>query len=112
MKESIRKRIMPITRGWANYFGLAEVQGIFEDLDGWIRRKIRGILWRQWKTGRTRYKRLRTLGLKKRTAKNTAYANKGPWRMAITPGMHKALSNNVIEGMGYLSMKKMILARS
>jgi len=46
---SIRKRIMPITRGWANYFGIAEKRRIFESLDGWIRRRIRAILWRQWK---------------------------------------------------------------
>ena len=46
--DSIRKFIMPVTRGWANYFSIAEAQNIFASLDGWIRRKIRGILWRQW----------------------------------------------------------------
>jgi hypothetical protein len=45
MTDSIRKFIMPITRGWTNYFSIAEVRSIFESLDGWIRRKIRGILW-------------------------------------------------------------------
>ena len=62
LTDSIRKFIMPITRGWANYFGIAEARGIFESLDGWIRRKIRGILWRQWKKPRTRCKRLIALG--------------------------------------------------
>ena len=112
LTESIRKRIMPITRGWANYFGLAESRSIFESLDGWIRRKIRGILWRQWKKPRTRYKRLILFGLKEHTAKKTAYAGKGPWRMARTYGMHKALSNDVIESMGYVSMASMVRARS
>ena len=64
LTDSIRKLIMPITRGWANYFSIAEVQSIFASLDGWIRRKIRGILWRQWKKPRTRYKQLIALGLK------------------------------------------------
>src|ERR1700738_654678 len=64
LKDSIRKLIMPITRGWANYFGIAEERGIFESLDGWIRRKIRGIQWRQWKKPRTRLKKLITLGIK------------------------------------------------
>lgn len=112
VKENIRKLLMPIVRGWANYFGLAEERGIFESLDGWIRRKIRGILWRQWKEPRTRYKRLITLGLKESFAERTAYSSKGPWRMASTPGMHKALSNKVIETMGYLPMATIVRARS
>lgn len=112
MTDSIRKLIMPITRGWANYFGIAEQRGTFESLDGWIRRKIRGILWRQWKKPRTRYKRLKALGLKEATAKRTAYSSKGPWRMARTPGMHKALSNSIIEEMGYVSMMSIVRARS
>jgi RNA-directed DNA polymerase len=110
--ESIRKRIMPITRGWANYFGLAEARSIFENLDGWIRRKIRDVLWRQWKKPRTRYKRLIALGLKEGTARKTAYGGKGPWRMARTYGMHKALSNRVIEAMGYTSMADIARTRS
>jgi RNA-directed DNA polymerase len=110
--ESIRKRIMPITKGWANYFGLAESRSIFESLDGWIRRKIRDVLWRQWKKPHTRYKRLIALGLKEGTARKTAYGGKGPWRMAKTYGMHRALSNGVIEAMGYTSMADIVRARS
>jgi len=110
--ESIRKQLMPITRGWANYFGLAEDRRIFESLDGWIRRKIRDALWRQWKTPRTRCKRLKILGLKEHTAKGMAYSSKGPWKMAKTSGMHKAVSNGVIEAMGYTPMKDIIQARS
>jgi group II intron reverse transcriptase/maturase len=110
--ESIRKRIMPITRGWANYFGLTEARSIFESLDGWIRRKIRDVLWRQWKKPRTRYKRLIALGLKEGTARKTAYGGKGPWRMARSLGMHKALSNGVVEAVGYTSMADIVRARS
>ncbi len=110
--DSIQKFIMPITRGWANYFGIAETRNVFEDLDGWIRRKIRGILWRQWKKPRTRYKRLEALGIKSRTAKQAAYSSRGPWRMAKTTVMHKALSNAIIEDLGYLSMFNIVRARS
>lgn len=112
LADGIRKLIMPITRGWANYFGIAEAQSIFGSLDGWIRRKIRGIQWRQWKKPRTRYKRLMALRLKESSAKKTAYSGKGPWRMAKTQGMHKALSNAVIESMGYMPMADIVRARS
>lgn len=112
VKESIQKQIMPITRGWANYFGIAEMKGIFKDLDGWIRRKIRGILWRQWKTGRTRSKRLISLGISRIAARNIAYSRKGPWRMARVQVMHLALSNSYIESLGYMSMERIAIARS
>lgn len=112
LPESIREDIMPIIRGWINYFGIAEIRSIFNYLDGWIRRKIRSILWRQWKKPRTRYKQLRRFGLSEASARMVAYGNKGPWRMAKTPGMHKALSNKNIEKMGYFSMIGMVEARS
>lgn len=112
LTDSIRKVLMPTVRGWVNYFGLAEERSIFESLDGWVRRKIRDILWRQWKKPRTRCKRLIALGLKEHTAKAWAYSSKGPWRMARTYGMHKAVSNAVIEAMGYRPMAKTVCARS
>lgn len=112
LTDSIRKLIMPITRGWANYFSIAEERSIFENLDGWIRRKIRGIQWRQWKKPKTRVKKLIELGIKENTAESHAYSNKGPWRMAKTYGMHKGLSNNVIESMGYIPMMTLVCARS
>jgi RNA-directed DNA polymerase len=112
LKESIQKLIMPITRGWVNYFGIAEEQGIFKSMDGWIRRKIRGIQWRQWKKPKTRIKELIALGIKEHTAKNHAYSSKGPWRMAKSYCMHKGLSNSIIESMGYISMMKLVCVRS
>ena len=71
LTDSIRKLIMPITRGWANYFSIAEERSIFENLDGWIRRKIRGIQWRQWKKPKTRVKKLIELGIKENTARKS-----------------------------------------
>ncbi len=110
--DSIQKLIMPITRGWANYFSIAETWSIFANLDGWIRRKIRGILWRQWKKPRTRCKKLIEFGLKENTARKWAYSSKGPWRMAKTYGMHQAISNGTIESMGYIPMMNLVCARS
>lgn len=111
LTDSIRKVIMPITRGWANYFGIAEERRIFASLDGWIRRKIRGILWRQWKKPSKRLKKLISLGIKNHTAKTHAYSSKGPWRMAKTYAMHKGVSKKVIESMGYTSMMDIVCAR-
>jgi RNA-directed DNA polymerase len=112
ISDSIKKFMMPIVRGWANYFGIAEERWIFGSLDAWIRRKIRGILWRQWKKPRARRKRLTALGLKESTARQIAYSSKGPWRMAKTYAIHKVLTNEVIQAMGYTPMVKIAYARS
>jgi RNA-directed DNA polymerase len=34
--------LTPVLRGWANYFALSEVRNVFDELDSWIRRKLRG----------------------------------------------------------------------
>ena len=48
-------------RGWKSYFRLPEVKGVLEELDGWIRRKLRGLHWRQWQRSAARG-RLRPMG--------------------------------------------------
>lgn len=110
--DSIRKLIMPITRGWANYFSIAEERGIFKTLDSWIRRKIRCALWKQWKTIRTRCKRLVEYGLKLNEARGWACSSKGPWKMAASYGVQKTLTNNTIESMGYTPMFDIVCGRS
>jgi len=104
----LKKGLMPIIRGWANYFKLAEEQGIFKSLDGWIRRKIRGYFWRQWKNPETRIRRLITLGIREETARLNGWSGKGPWRMARSPSMHRAMSNKYMEAMGYISMASIV----
>lgn len=112
VKNSIQKLIMPITRGWVNYFKIVEARSIFDTLDGWIRRRIRGILWRQWKNAQGRMRNLIALGIKPLDAKKCAYAGKGPWRMSKTQFMNKAVSNKIIESMGYIPMMTLVGKRS
>jgi len=61
------RELAPILRGWINYFCLAEVKGIVEELDGWIRRKLRGLYWRQWKRSYTRAKKPDETGIERST---------------------------------------------
>jgi RNA-directed DNA polymerase len=65
LKRLIEEELTPLLRGWLNYFRLAEVKGIFEELDSWIRRKLRGLIWRKWKRPFTRAKNLMQHGLAK-----------------------------------------------
>ena len=113
LTENIRKRLIPITRGWINYFGIASDEKLFKAMDSWIRRRLRCILWRQWKRPRAIYKRLVAGGVSREQARRCANARKGPWRMAASLVAHKILGNKVMEEKyGYTPMTTMASARS
>ncbi len=108
LKENLKRIINPITIGWANYFKIADVKYVFQNIDGWMRRIIRAVFWEQWKTPKNRLKNLTRLGIKREKAKQIAYSSKGPWRISRTPAMHKALSNRIIESIGYKPMAEIV----
>ena len=82
--------LTPILRGWLQYFRLAQVKGVFEEVDGWIRRKLRCVLWRQWNGPRTRLKRLVQRGLDPERAWRSASNGHGPWWNAGASHMNDA----------------------
>lgn len=71
--KSFIESLKPLLRGWANYYSMAEARGVFEELDQWIRRKLRCTEWRKWKRRRRRQQRLITLGLDRETARASAF---------------------------------------
>ena len=79
--------------GWRAYFGFCETPSVLRDLDQGIRRRLRAIAWKQWKRGRTRYKRLRRLGVGRDLAARLAGSSQGPWRLSKSPALHIALPN-------------------
>ena len=92
MSERIRQ-INQYLGGWIGYFALAETPSIFEELDGWLRRRLRMCQWKQWKRMRTRIRELRALGLKELDVWEAAGSRKSYWRLSRTPSLHKGLCN-------------------
>jgi group II intron reverse transcriptase/maturase len=83
--EKLEHRIQRLNSyllGWVGYFSLADTPSIFEDLDSWVRRRLRACLWTQWKRVRTRIRELRRLGLPDWAVMNLSNTRKGPWRSA------------------------------
>jgi RNA-directed DNA polymerase len=105
--RNIRKvveELRPVLRGWVNYFRLAEVRGMFEELDGWIRRKLRCILWRQWKRTYTRAKNLMKHGLDKDRALKSAMNGRGPWWNSGASHMNQCFPKSFFDRLGLMSM--------
>lgn len=102
--QLIADELTPLLRGWMNYFRLAEVKGVFEELDGWIRRKLRGVIWRQWRRTITRAKGLMQRGLDKLRAWESANNGRGPWWNAGASHMHTAFPKSYFDRLGLWSL--------
>jgi RNA-directed DNA polymerase len=96
--------------GWSSYYKLAEVKAAFERLDEWIRRKLRCILWRQWKRPRTRMKNLLRQGLPKEQARTSAVNGRGPWWNAGAVHMNLAFPKRYFDRLGLVSLLQRHLA--
>lgn len=94
----------PVLRGWISYFRLTEVKGVLEELDGWIRRKLRCLLWRQWKRPATRNRRLQARGLDKTRAWKSASNGRGPWWNAGASHMNTAYPKSFFDVLGLVSL--------
>jgi RNA-directed DNA polymerase len=97
--EEVIREVNQYVRGWIGYFRLAETPSVFEELEGWIRRRLRQMVWKRWKRGRTRYRELVALGVPLGRAALGAVGT-SPWRMSRTPVVNEALSNAYWQKLG------------
>jgi len=102
--EDIIQEINIYIIGWIGYYRLAKTPSVYEGLDGWIRRRLRQMIWKRWKRGTTRYKELVKLGVPKWYAQEGA-GGTSPWRMAASPVINQALSNGYFRNLGLKSVK-------
>jgi RNA-directed DNA polymerase len=98
------KRLAEVCRGWVNYFKLADARSHLQQIDQWVRRRLRYCIWRQWKRVRTRYKALRKLGASHRNAYIWANTRKGGWHTAKSYVLSGTITNARLRKKGYVSL--------
>ena len=98
--EQVVKNLAEYLVGWRGYFSYCETPTVLEKLDGWIKRRLRSMIWRQWKRGKRRFAELRKRGVDAKLAAQTASSSHGPWRTSWSPALHMALSNAYFTALG------------
>ena len=107
--KQVIEDLNPKLRGWLNYFRYVDSDYLFKELDGWVRRKLRRIIWKQWKRTRTRAKNLIKLGLSSNAAWRFVRKQRGPWAMSGTNVMNRHLNNDYFGKLGLVSLQNQYL---
>ena len=105
--QSLAQVVKELSRyliGWRGYFGFCETPSVLRELDQWIRRRLRAIVWKQWRRGRTRYAELRRRGVGRDLAACTAGSPHGPWRLSHSPALTIALPNAFLASLALPSL--------
>lgn len=98
-------------RGWGGYFSLSQAASPLQGLDEWLRRRLRAILWHQWKKPRARARNLIRLGAPAAKAWEWAYSGKGTWRMSGSAPLQRTLDNAFWRAQGLVSLAELQRAR-
>ncbi len=98
--ERMTKELASYLRGWRGYFGFCETPSVLQALDQWIRRRLRSVIWKQWKGGRLRFRKLCERGVSKTLAAQTAGSAHGPFRIANSPAMSYAFPIAYFDSLG------------
>lgn len=102
--EQTLERLNEYARGWAGYFSLSETKSPFEELDEWVRRRLRAILWHQWKKPKARARNMIRLGAPANKAWEWAYSGKKAWRMSGSAPLQRTLDNAYWRAQGLVSL--------
>ena len=102
--RQVMENVKVYIRGWLGYFGIASIRTTMREWDGWLRRRFRMYIWKQWKNPRTRVRNLMKLGLPEWRACEAVYSRKSYWRTARHPSVQWAISNKRLVQAGYYSI--------
>jgi len=97
-KEALSQYI----KGWVQYFKLADMKKLLISVDKWYRRRLRMVIWKQWKRIKTKIANLVKLGVKKQKAYEWAYTRKGYWHIAGSYILDTTITTERLRLAGYV----------
>ncbi len=109
IEKMVERSLNPVLRGWIQYYRLAEVKEFADKLDQWIRRRLRLLIWMQWKRPYTRYKNLVKSGLSEDRARQSAFNGLGSWFNSGASHMNDAFRKGYFDNHGLVSVLDRLL---
>ncbi len=104
--QSICSELKRVVIGWLNYYAVAEMKYWIKDTNGWLRRRLRMLIWKRWKKPKTRHRKLLHLGAPVDLAYQAAYSRRGYWFTVNTVAIKMALTNQKLVSWGYTDIAK------
>ena len=98
--EQMTKELADYLRGWKAYFGFCQTPSVLGTLDQWLWRRLRAVIWKPFKRGTMRYRKLWERGVKRDLAAHAAGNSRGPWRIANSPAMSIAFPAAYFDSIG------------
>ena len=111
LRSFIRDTLISVLRGWAQYFKYAESYSVTKQIDAWILRRLRILVWRQWSRARVRYRKLIKSGAEQARAFMAAYASRGPYRLSNFAVIREALPWQYFHEQGLISITNIVRQR-
>ena len=102
-------KLRQFIRGWINYFGLADMKRMVNKMDEWLRHRIRAIYWKQWKKVKTKYRKLKELGMSEEFIVWHANMRQGIWNCSNNRMVKFALNNKTLYEWGYPTLTECYL---
>jgi RNA-directed DNA polymerase len=99
-REEMVRELASYLRAWRSDFGFCQTPWVLVHLDSWIRRRLRSVLWTQWKHVRRPRAELQRRGVGREWAKKTTCSNLGPWRLSQDPSICQALPKAFFDALG------------
>ncbi len=93
-------------RGWLGYYGIADMEGIMENWNGWLRRRIRMYIWKQWRKPKTRVENLKKLGMESWKAYRNGNTRKGYWAIAGSGMLTHTVTSERLTHRGYYDISE------
>lgn len=95
--NQVIKELNNYLRGWWNYYRITETQSFLRPLNYWVLRRLRSLMWKQWKNPRTKVKNLKARGVSHSLAVATGNSRKGQWRISRCQAMQFAYPKRYLE---------------
>ena len=105
--KNVRQVMAEVKRymqGWLNYYVIASMKNTLAEWNGWLRRRIRMYIWKQWKKPRTKYRNLLKLGIPEKYAWMAAMSRRGYWFTVKTGAVERAISNERLVRAGFFDL--------